>query len=216
MGVPNDNIFLLINATYAEMKQEIERVSKILEKTGNNGELIFYYAGHGFPDENTQSPYLIPVDVSATNLHSAIRLSEVYKRFSETGSKMMTFFIDACFTGGGRESGLLSARSFSIEPKYDLLSGNMVVFLSSSGTQSSLPYHVKNHGIFTYFLLKKIKETNADISYGELSEYLNKEVAIESLRINSKEQDPQVNFSSQVKDFWNDWTFKQNALNREP
>ncbi|MBN2521571.1 MAG: caspase family protein, partial [Bacteroidales bacterium] len=49
LGVPPNNAFLLTNATYAEMKQEIERVCKILEKTGANSELIFYYAGHGFP-----------------------------------------------------------------------------------------------------------------------------------------------------------------------
>lgn len=209
LGIPKENVFLLVNATYAEMKQEIERISKIIEKSGNEAELIFYYAGHGLPDESTHLPYLIPVDVSATNIQSAIKLSEIYKRFSETGAKMITLFIDACFTGGGRESGLLSARAFSVEPKYELLMGNMVVFLSSSGTQSSLPYHEKKHGFFTYFLLKKLKETKGYITYGELSDYLTKEVAIESLRINSKEQDPKVSISENVKDIWEDWSFKR-------
>ncbi len=208
LGVPASNTFLLINATYAEMKQEIERVCKIIEKTGNNAELIFYYAGHGFPDENTKAPYLIPVDVSAANLHSAIKLSDVYKRLSETNAKMVTVFIDACFTGGGRESGLLAARAFIMEPKYDMLEGNLVVFNSSSGTQSSLPYHEKKHGIYTYFLLKKLKETNGYINYGELSEYLDKKVSIESLRINSKEQDPKVNISATIKDNWENQVFK--------
>ena len=60
LGVPDQNIFILLNATYAEMKLEIERVSKILEKTGNTSELIFYYAGHGFPDETNKTPYIIP------------------------------------------------------------------------------------------------------------------------------------------------------------
>ncbi len=209
LGIPKENVFLLINATYAEMKHEVERISKIIEKSGDRAELVFYYAGHGLPDENTHLPYLIPVDVSATNLHSAIKLSDIYKRFSETGAEMITLFIDACFTGGGRESGLLSARAFSVEPKFELLNGNMVVFLSSSGTQSSLPYHEKKHGIFTYFLLKKLMETRAYISYGELSDYLSKTVAIESLRINSKEQDPKVHISINVKDTWQDRSFKE-------
>ena len=208
LGVPSENAFLLINATYAEMKQEIERVCKIVEKTGENAELIFYYAGHGFPDENTKVPYLIPVDVSATNLHSAIKLADIFKRFSETNAKLITVFIDACFTGGGRESGLLAARAFIMEPKNEVLTGNLVVFSSSSGSQSSLPYHEKKHGIFTYFLLKKIKETKGYINYGELSDYLNKKVSIESLRINSKEQDPRVNISSDIKETWEYQSFK--------
>ncbi|MFC2137118.1 caspase family protein [Bacteroidota bacterium] len=208
LGVPSENTFLLINATYAEMKQEIERVCKMLEKTGENAELIFYYAGHGFPDENSKVPYLIPIDVSATNLHSAIKLSDIYKRLSETNAKLITVFIDACFTGGGRESGLIAARAFIMEPKNEVLTGNIVVFNSSSGTQSSLPYHEKKHGIFTYFLLKKLKETKGYINYGELSDYLNKKVSIESLRINFKEQDPKVNISSDVKDNWEKHTFK--------
>ena len=190
------------------MTLEIERISKIIEKAGEGSELIFYYAGHGFPDENTRSPYLIPIDVSATNLQSAIKLSSIYKRFSETNAQMITIFIDACFTGGGRESGLIAARAFTIEPNNEMLNGNMIVFTASSGAQSSLPYHDKKHGIFTYFLLKKLKETNGYVTYGELSDYLIKKVSIESLRINFKEQDPKINISKDIKEDWQDISFK--------
>lgn len=208
LGVPENNVFAYYNATYAEMKVEIERISKILEKSPADAELIFYYAGHGLPDESTRMPYLIPVDVSASNVQSAIKLQDIYQRFSQTGSKRITLFIDACFSGGGRASGLMATRAFSVEPKYELLKGNMIVFLSSSGSQSSLPYHNKQHGIFTYFLLRAFKESNGKMNYGELSDYLTKNVSIESLRINSKEQDPQVNISSDIQENWKEFSFK--------
>ena len=40
-----------------------------MEKLGPDGELIFYYAGHGFPDEQTKEPYLIPVDVNQEQIY---------------------------------------------------------------------------------------------------------------------------------------------------
>ena len=68
-------------------------------------------------------------------------------------------FLDACFSGGGRDQGLLAARGVKIKPKEESFLGNMVVFASSSGEEKSLPYEEKQHGLFTYFLLKKLKET---------------------------------------------------------
>ena len=208
LGINEQNIYFLIDATAGEMQQNIELVSKIVEKIGENAELIFYYAGHGYPDENTKVPYLIPVDVNATNLTAAIKLSDVYKKFSRTGAKRITVLLDACFSGGGRESGLLAARGVKIKPKDEMLGGNMVVFTASSGEQSALPYKEKKHGMFTYFMLKKLQETGGDITYGELDKYISRNVSIESLKINQKEQDPKVNVSTEIINKWQSWKLK--------
>ena len=69
------------------MNQTIDLVTKIVSKLGNNAELIFYYAGHGFPDELTKEPYLIPVDVSTSYLNNAISLDDLYDNFSENFAK---------------------------------------------------------------------------------------------------------------------------------
>ena len=49
-------MFFLTNATAGQMSQEIERVSKIVSKIGEDAELIVYYAGHGYPDEIKKVP----------------------------------------------------------------------------------------------------------------------------------------------------------------
>ena len=208
LGIEQGNIYFLTDATAGKMNQNIELVTKIIKKIGGNAELIFYYAGHGFPDEKTKIPYLMPVDVNATDLSMAIKLSDVYKKFSECGAKRITVFLDACFSGGGRESGLLAARGVKIKPKENTISGNMVVFTASSEEQSALPYKKKQHGMFTYFLLKKIQDTGGDVTYGELSEYINNKVSIESLKVNRKEQDPKVNISNDVINDWEGWRMK--------
>jgi hypothetical protein len=207
LGVKEENIYCLTDATTGAMWQYIELVSKIVSKTPY-AELIFYYAGHGYPDENTKDPYLIPVDVNATNISLAIKLSDVYKKFSETGAKRITIFLDACFSGGAREMGLIAGRNVKIVPKAEALSGNMIVFAASSGEQSALPYKEVKHGMFTYFLLKKLQETKGNITYKELADYLTQNVSIESLKVNQKDQDPKVNYSKDIEGVWEGWTVR--------
>ena len=206
-GVKEENMFSIINATAGEMSQKIDLLTKILSKLDSASELIVYYAGHGYPDELTKVPYLIPVDVSASNLSSAIKLDDLYQKLANTNASKITIFLDACFTGGGRNSGLVASRGIKVKPKQGSLNGNIVVFSASSEDQSSLPYHDEGHGVFTYFLLKKFQETQGNVTLGELSEYLEKNVSIQSLRVNQKEQDPTVNTSQKVINDWRNWRF---------
>ena len=207
LGVKEQNMHFLLNATAGQMSQEIDLVSKIVSKLGPDAELIVYYAGHGYPDELTKVPYLIPVDVSASNLNSAIKLSEVYEKLSSTNAGKISVFLDACFSGGGRTSGLIASRGVKIRPKKGALTGNMIVFSASSSDQSSLPYHKEAHGMFTFHLLKKLQETKGAISMGALSDYLIDKVSLQSLKENKKEQDPSTNASQEVSTQWRGWKF---------
>ena len=144
LGVENSNVYLLLDATAGEIQQKIDLVSKLATKTGAEAEIIFYYAGHGLPDESTKEPYLIPVDVSGSNLSSAVKLGDIYASFSKTGAKRITVFLDACFSGGGRNAMLIAARSVKVVPKQQLISGNMVVFCSSSSEQSACLMWIRN------------------------------------------------------------------------
>ncbi|MEE2931507.1 MAG: caspase family protein [Bacteroidota bacterium] len=207
LGVKEDNMFFLTNATAVEMGREIKRISEIMKQLRNKGELVVYYAGHGYPHENDKTPYLIPVDVSANDLSYAIKLHDLYRDLSATNAKRITIFIDACFTGGGRSSGLMASRGVRISPKGGTLDGNIVVFSASSGDQSALPYHKENHGMFTYYLLKKLQESKGDIKMGKLADYLQDEVSLQSLKINDKKQNPIINTSGDIVDTWKDWAF---------
>ena len=207
LGVKEENLYYLINATSGQMKQKIKLLSKILNEIGSEAELIFYYAGHGYPNELTKIPYLIPVDISANDLDNAINLSDLLTTFSESKANKITVFLDACFTGGARSQSLVSSRGVKIRPKQENLLGNLVVFSASSETQSALSYYEQSHGMFTYFLLDKLKSSKGYCSYFELSEYLKKNVSLWSLKVNEKEQNPEVNASENIYNFWGDWRF---------
>lgn len=202
LGVPEENVFLLKNAIGTEIKREVNKISKMMMYTQGKAEVIFYYAGHGIPHETTKESYLMPVDVSAVNIEDGVKLSWLYSKLTEYNSKYVLVFLDACFTGGARNQGLLAARGVKIKPKKNIISGNCIAFTSSSDIQSSLPYKEKQHGMFTYYLLKKLQESNGNITLGELSDYLYENVALSSLKVNSKEQTPKTLVSPSLKDNW--------------
>jgi WD40 repeat protein len=211
LGVSSENIIYLENARYIEMRRALKKMNLYAKNTFGKGEFIFYYAGHGFPDEKTKEPYLVPVDGNGTDLEfSAIKLKDVYQNFTEYPSQKITVFLDACFSGGARNQGLVAARGVKIKPKEetDAIKSNLVVFTASSGNQSSLPYKEKQHGMFTYFLVNKLKESNGNVSFKELSDYLKEQVSIKSIMINNKEQSPQTNVSPAIQDIWGDWKLK--------
>jgi hypothetical protein len=208
LGIPERNVFLLLDATTGQINQKISKMNLIIKNTQGNAEIFFYYAGHGLPDEQTKEPYLMPVDVSGKNANEGIKLKDLYFKLAEYPSKRITVFIDACFSGGARNQGLLAARGVKIKPKEEMLKGNMVVFAASSGEQSSLPLKEKQHGIFTYYLLKKLQESKGDVSYSELSKYIKENVSLQSVIFNSKEQTPQINVSNSIIDEWGSFELK--------
>ncbi len=205
LGIPKENITVLKDAISSQMQREIEKISKITKYHNGEGNIIFYYAGHGFPDEVSKESYLMPVDVGGSDVKYGIKLSDLYQELTMYPSQKVLVILDACFSGGGRNQGLLAARGVKIKPKENVVSGNLVVFSSSTGEQSSLPYKNKQHGMFTYFLLKKLKESKGDINLEELSDYVTKEVQISALKINSKEQNPKILVSPDVGNLWMDW-----------
>tara|TARA_B110001450_G_scaffold172095_1_gene160547 strand:+ start:716 stop:3034 length:2319 start_codon:yes stop_codon:yes gene_type:complete len=206
LGVKSENMFSITNATSGMMNQEIKKVIKLTELEGRDAELIIYYAGHGFPDEQ-KVPHLIPVDVSGSDLSRAINLQELYKDLGNLKAKKVTVFLDACFTGAGRESGLMASRGVKVKPREGSLVGSLVVFSASSGDQSSLPFNKENHGVFTYHLLKALQDAEGDISYGKLYDAINIEVNKTTLRNQAMEQTPKVNTSLKVVNDWRNWKF---------
>ncbi|MEI7492031.1 MAG: caspase family protein [Bacteroidota bacterium] len=208
LGIPEENIKLLLNAKSIEMHREVRKLVSYIKALNGTAGIIVFYAGHGLPDEVTHEPFLIPVDVSGSDLQFAVKLSDLCAELTSFPAGRVTLFIDACFTGGARNQALIAARGVKIKPKTDALSGNLVIFSASSGDQSSLAYKPKSHGMFTYYLLKKIQETKGNVSYKSLGDFLSREVAIQSVRINNKDQNPQVRASDDLRDQWESWMLR--------
>ena len=96
---------------------------------------------------------------------------------SAVPSESVAVFLDACFSGTKRESGMLaSARGVAIKVRDEAPQGNLVVFTAAQGDETAYQYAEKGHGMFTYFLLKKLQESKGDVTLGELGDYITNEV----------------------------------------
>lgn len=203
LGIPADHVHTVENATLGQMVEQINWVSRIAKAYEGDAKIIVYYAGHGIPNEKDKSAYLLPVDVSGDNTAAAYSLNTLYATLGGLNAKNITLFIDACFSGSRRGEGMLtSARGVAIKAKAEDPLGNMVVFSAAQDDETAYPYTEKGHGLFTYFLLKKLKETKGAATYGELSDYLRKEVSRKAIVVNNKPQTPTVAFSREMNDRW--------------
>lgn len=194
LGLPESNIHLVTDATLNNMRSQVDWLKQVSKAYGGNAKIIVYYAGHGIPDEQTRASYLLPADGIANNTASAYKLDDLYAILGAMDAKCVTVFLDACFSGSKRENGMLaSARGVAIKAKSGALSGNMVVFSAAQGDETAYPNKNEGHGMFTYFLLKKLQETQGDCTLGELSDYITTNVSQKSIVLNSKSQTPTVN-----------------------
>ena len=166
LGIKESNIIFMLDAKAVEMHRGVNQLTSLLKATQGEGEAVVFFAGHGFPNEKTKEAYLIPVDVSGNDLEFGIKLKEMYAKLNENPSKGVTVFLDACFSGGGRAERLLAARAIRVKPKENAIDGKMVVLSASGGNESALPYRNKFHGMFTYYLLKSLQDSEGDISLG--------------------------------------------------
>ena len=171
--------------------------------------MIFYYAGHGIPDESSKTAYLLPVDGIGTDVTTGYKLDNLYAALGSLPVENVTVFMDACFSGSKREEGMLaSARGVAIKAKNGQPQGKMVVFSAAQGDETAYPNNEEHHGMFTFYLLKKLQETRGEVTLQELGEYIVKQVSQQSILLNGKSQTPCVTPSSAVGGEWREWKLK--------
>lgn len=202
LGIPEKQVRYCANASYGVISGGVDWLKYALDNF-EGSKAIVYYCGHGIPDEKTGGAYIVPVDGKGTNMATCYPLQTLYKTLAGTKAESITYFMDACFTGANKEGSMLvAARGVAREPKKEVLAGKSIVFSASSGDETAMTLEEKGHGLFTYYLLKKLQETEGNVSYGELSEYLKKNVQKDAFLINEKPQTPVVATSPLVVNTW--------------
>ena len=116
--------------------------------------------------------------------------------------------MDACFSGSQRSGEMLTAaRGVAIKAKPTTPKGNMFVLTAAQGDETAYKYEMGQHGLFTYFLLKKLNESKGNVTFGELSEYVKTEVKRFSIVENGKSQTPSVRTSGSLSKNWENMKF---------
>lgn len=204
LGVPEKQIRYVPNGTLNGIRMAVRWLSQAMDVCNGQGQALFYYAGHGIPDEANKTAFLLPVDGAGNDPESAYSLERLYRELGKMPAQSVTVFLDACFSGAKREGGMLAsaARGVAIKVRQSAPQGKMVVFTAAQGDETAYPFHNEQHGMFTYFLLKKLRESKGDVTLGELGDYLTMEVKRQSFVENGKPQTPAVMPSTAFADTW--------------
>ena len=209
LGLPATNIHLVKDATLNNMKREINWLKQVSDAYKGTAKIIVYYAGHGIPDEATKDAYLLPVDGFGTDITTGYSLQALYTTLGELQAKSIMVFHDSCFSGSMRDGRMMaSARGIAIKAKNSTPKGNMVVFSAASGDETAYPYKEKQHGLFTYYILKKLQSSKGNITLGDLQSYVRDEVAKRSIVVNGKSQTPTIAPSANIGEDWKSWTLR--------
>ena len=204
LGIPEKHIKIFNDATYMVIRRAINWMGNTANVTGGRSKFILYYAGHGIPSEHDRIAYILPTDGTPKDVETCYRLGELYLKLGKMNAKNVTVFLDACFSGmkRGEDRPLVAARGVAIKVKPDILSGNVVVFSATSDDQTAMAYQDKRHGLFTYYLLYKLKQSKGKVSLGELYESVSNSVKKNSWIVNEKLQTPSIFVSPNLHDKW--------------
>ena len=209
MGFSEENIILVRDATNIDFvkyfgNSQDHRGVLYNQVRKDKSEVFIFYSGHGAPDTNTKKAYLVPSDADPAIIKlTAYPLETLYDNLAklnkEKNPKSVTVVLDACFSGGSHDGMLIqNASPIYIETTIPLLTArNAAVLSSSRGNQINSWYPEKNHGLFTYYLLKNIKkaaEEKKSLSIKDLEASLFKPEGVNDLawRLFNRDQEPQI------------------------
>ncbi len=195
LGVSSDHIKFFTDATRNKMNSAVSWLGNFVKAANNAGresKVIYYYAGHGVPDMVNNKSYLLPIDGYPDDFSTAVKLDDLYSSLASLGAAECVVFLDACFSGVETTDNSRAVGQH-VAPQEKPVSGNLVVISAASDKQTSNPFTDKSHGIFTYYLLKKLNEGKGRDSLGEIFDYLSRNVNHTSMEKWSKPQTPTVN-----------------------
>jgi len=203
LGIPEKNVHYRENATLNQMRSEMNWISQVAKVYNGRARILFYYSGHGVPDEKTASSYLLPSDGLPYDIRSAYSLTDLYDELGSLPTQYVTVFLDACFSGSQKNGKILhKAKGAVIKAKTAMPKGNMIVISAAQGNETAHVFQQKKHGLFTYFLLKKLQESKGQVSLGDLSKYIQEKVSQYSIVEFGKSQTPVTSVSTSLGNGW--------------
>jgi uncharacterized caspase-like protein len=186
------------HATNVDLAKYFEQwLSNNVEKGGS---VFIYYSGHGAPNPKTGDAYLVPYDGDPSFIEkTGYSLNRMYDALGKLPAKEIIVALDSCFSGAGGRSVLAEgARPLVMNlQKSVTMSKNITVMAAASGNQISSTYKDKGHGLFTYFMLKGIKnedvvKQDGSIALSDLFSYMKPQVERIARKQYNNEQTPQL------------------------
>lgn len=161
-----------------------------------DSKVYFFFSGHGAPDPETGTAYLVPWDADPAYLKTrGVQIKSLYGSLEKLPAKNLYVFLDACFSGSGSRSVLAKGTRPLVPVKVE--TAQRLVALTASGARETTgAARDLRHGLFTRYLLAGLggaADANADkaISVGELADFVTEKVSTDA-RLDNREQTPSL------------------------
>lgn len=156
-----DEVYTLMNedATRRNIIEKFEWLSKNITPDDN---LLIFYAGHGQFNKILNKGYWVPVDARSNSIADYISNNDVKTFLGGIPSKHTLLITDACFAGDIFRGG--NTETYPFDPsnmsRYykEVYRKQSRLALTSGGIEEVMDSGKENHSIFTYYLLKALKE----------------------------------------------------------
>ena len=157
------DVKLLENATRRDVLFALEGLAN---KSLKNDNVLIYYAGHGFLDDETNKGFWVPVDANGSDHTTFLRNSTIRDEVSSIASRVKhTLLIsDSCFSGSLlRTASRGISESDYTEKYFEKVSEKKSVQIMAAGGFEFVDddYRNSGHSPFTYFLLNELDTNNS-------------------------------------------------------
>jgi WD40 repeat protein len=181
LGFKEGNILYYENASYSDFITLFGDKGNAQGKLYNSlkpgkSDLYIFYSGHGAPGLKDQKSYFVPVECDPQYVELGGYSTDIfYENLTLLPARSVTVVLDACFSGADIYENI-SPAILKSHGANGIRNG--LLLASSSSNQVSTWYNEKQHGMFTYFFLKAIKDKNADynkdnqLSFEEIFKYV--------------------------------------------
>jgi len=143
-----ENITLLKNPTRADIIKKLDELSYQLTKNDN---LLIFYAGHGYWDNEKETGFWLPADADKLSSVNWIRNSTIQDFVDDINTHHTLLITDACFAGAIFKSrGAFQDASIAVNKLYSMTSRKAM----TSGTLEEVP----DRSVFLEYLLKRLLE----------------------------------------------------------
>ncbi len=186
-----EDIIMLSNPTKADI---IGTLHELRKKITANDNLLIFYAGHGYWDEEMQLGYWLPTDANNDNPVNWIPNTDLTNYISAIKSKHTLLIADACFSGGIFKTRTAFNNQMALEKLMELKSRKAM----TSGTLTEVP----DKSVFIDYLVRRLTENQ--------NKYISSEQLFSDMRIaviNNSDNIPQYGTIHNTGDEGGDFVF---------
>lgn len=185
-----DTVYTIFDkeATRRNIIQKFEWLTRNVTKDDN---LLVFYAGHGQFNKALNKGYWVPVDAAENSIADYISNNDVKTFIGGIPSKHTLLITDACFSGDifrGSKTESIPFDPNNMERYYKEVYRKLSrLALTSGGIEEVMDDGKDNHSIFTYYLIKALKENK--LKYMDANQLFNEfRIAV----TNNSEQTPML------------------------